>query len=318
MLLPLWRLVKSHRLLDFGNRPTRVKTLGASVGTVHDGVATVQRHRVLQHLLSHLGGLVSRVDDPSVGLHQHGGPQVLGLVPPVRGTRGRAARTQNTFVQPVQLGSVSDQLQVFPAISGLVLSLQPRLDRLVLLVEVGQVGNKVSHHVHVGQGVDLEVGLVILVDLAKTGQGVSTANVHGARATDTFSARSSESESGVLFVLNLEQRVQHHGPAFVKVDFVGLEGGLDLGGIRVPAVDLELLDVGLLLGSSGETSEGLLTKHGSKHGGWLGLKKLSPNGYKKSPLCVCAGCSCNPRGVNGVGGRRWRRVLGVGGYGYRC
>lgn len=260
-------LVKSHLLLDFGNSLTRVKTLRASVGTVHDGVATVQRHRVLQHVLSHLGSLISRVNDPSVGLHQHGGTQVLGLVPPVRRARGRAAGTQDTFVQTVQLGSVGNQLQVFPTVSGLVLSLQPRLDGLVLLVEVGQVRDKVSHHVHVGQGVDLKVSLVGLVNLTKTSQSVSTANVHSTRTTDTFSARSSESKGRVLLVLDLDQSVQNHGSACVEVNLVGLKGGFNLGGVGVPTVDLELLDVGLGLGSSGEASDGLLTKHGSKHGG---------------------------------------------------
>lgn len=261
------QLVKSHRLLDLGNGPAGVQPLGTSVGTVHDSVTSVQRHRVLQHVLSHLGGLVTRVDDPAVSLHQNSGPKVLGLVPPVRGTRSGATGTQNAFVQPIQLSTVSNQLQILTTVSRVVLALQPRLDRLVLLVEVSQVGNQVTNDIHVGQGVDLQVAVASLSNLAQASQGVAATNVHGTRTTDTLTAQTSKGKSGVLLVLDLKKGVQHHGTTLVQVNFVSLQLSLNLGSVGVPPVDLELLDVSLSLSRSGKASESLSTKHSSKHHG---------------------------------------------------
>lgn len=206
-------LDKGHGSLDLGNGQTGVKTLGAGSGAVHNGVASVQRHGVLEHLLSLGGGLVSRVDHPSVGLHEHGGTQVLLLVPPVRGARGGAAGAQNALVEAVELSSVGNGLQVLLAVGGDLVSLQVGLDGLVLLVELGQVGDQVSDHKHVGQGVDLLLLGNVRVDSTQACQGVSALNVHGARATDALSARPSECQGGVLLVLDLDERVQHHGAA---------------------------------------------------------------------------------------------------------
>lgn len=44
---------------------------------------SVERHVVLELLLALLGGLVTRVGDPAVSLHEDGGAEVLVLVPPV-------------------------------------------------------------------------------------------------------------------------------------------------------------------------------------------------------------------------------------------
>lgn len=107
------RSVESHGLFDFSNGTTWVQALWTGLGTVHDGVASVQGHGVLQHFLSGLGGGVSGIHHPSVGLHQDGRTEVFLLVPPVGRTGGGTTSTKNTFVQTVQLGSVLDTLQVF-------------------------------------------------------------------------------------------------------------------------------------------------------------------------------------------------------------
>lgn len=57
--------------------------LRTSLGAVHDGVAAVDREGVTQSLEALLGVLVAGVDDPAVGLHQHGRAEVLVSVPPV-------------------------------------------------------------------------------------------------------------------------------------------------------------------------------------------------------------------------------------------
>lgn len=95
--------MSSHHLLDLGNCPSRVQTLGASPRAVENGVATVDAHAVVQSGLTLSGLLVTGIGHPTVGLHQDGGTEVLLAVPPVRGARGRAAGAQNTFVETVEL-----------------------------------------------------------------------------------------------------------------------------------------------------------------------------------------------------------------------
>lgn len=207
-------------------------------------MAPVERHGVLEHVLSLGSSLVSRVNHPSVGLHENGGTKVLLLVPPVRRTRGRAAGTQNALVETVELSSVVNGLEVLLSVGRDLVSLEVGLDGLVLLVELGEVGDKVSDDKHVGQGVDLLLLGDVGVDSTEACESVSALNVHGARAADTFSARPSEGEGGVLLVLDLDERVEDHGTALAEVDLVLLELGLLFGGVRVPSVDAKLLDSG--------------------------------------------------------------------------
>lgn len=257
------QLVKGQLLLDLGNSKARVQTLRTGSGTVHDGMTSVQGHGVLQHLLSDLRGLVSRVNQPSVGLHQHSRTQVLLLVPPVGRTGSGAARTQNTFIKTIQLGSVLHTLKVFSAICRRGISLQVWLDRLVLLVEVGQIWHKVTHNVHVRQGVHLCVLGGVCVDSAQTSQSVGTTNIHGTRSTNTFSARSSKRQGGILFVFDFQKGIQNHGSTLIQIHLISLHLRLHLRGIWVPAVNLELFDS--LFGIGGQVSaENGHAGHGTK------------------------------------------------------
>ncbi len=104
---------KGHFLLDFGDGLGRVQALGTYACAVHDGVAAVQAHGVVERRLALLLALVARVGQPAEGLQQHGRAQVLLRVPPVRRTRRRAARAQDTLVQAVELLAVLLALAVF-------------------------------------------------------------------------------------------------------------------------------------------------------------------------------------------------------------
>lgn len=59
------------------------------------------------------------------------------------------------------------------------LALQPGLNVFVLLVEVVHVGHQIAHHIHMGQGIDLQWLRAGRIDLADACQGVGATNVHG-------------------------------------------------------------------------------------------------------------------------------------------
>ena len=61
-----------------------------------------------------------------------------------------------------------------------------------------------------------------IVDLGDAGQRVSAANVHRARTADALSARTTERKRWIDFILDLDQRVQHHRTARVEIDLIGL------------------------------------------------------------------------------------------------
>lgn len=126
------------------------------------------------------------------------------------------------------------------------ITLQIRLDGLVLLVEVSQVGDQILDDVGVRQRVDLDIRGRFGGDSAQACQGVLAVDVHGAASTDTLSATPSEGQRRILLVLDLDQGIQDHGTGLVEIDVVGLKPGLLGRGIRVPSVDGEGLDPGLL------------------------------------------------------------------------
>jgi hypothetical protein len=71
---------------------------------------------------------------------------------------------------------------------------------------------------------------------------VLAVDVHRTRAADPFSARAPECQRRVDLVLDLDQRVEDHRRAVVHVDVVRIETRV-LAGVRVVAIDRELLDV---------------------------------------------------------------------------
>lgn len=72
--------------------------LGTEARTVEDGVATIQAHLVLKLLLTMCVVGISRVSDPTIGLHESSWAKVLVLVPPVRWTGGRTACTEDALI----------------------------------------------------------------------------------------------------------------------------------------------------------------------------------------------------------------------------
>ena len=73
----------SQHLLDLGNCATWVQALGASPCAVENGVAAVDAHAVVESGLALGGLLVTGIGQPTEGLEQDGGSEVLLTVPPV-------------------------------------------------------------------------------------------------------------------------------------------------------------------------------------------------------------------------------------------
>ena len=160
-------LSESHALLDLGNGESRVQTLGACPGAVENGVAAVDGHAVVESVLALLRLLVTGVGDPAVRLEKDGGAEVLLAVPPIRGARCAAARAENALVEAVELFSVHLGLTVLASLQTVLVRmgfrwscgrsyvswcrvpLKIRLDRLVLLVELGKIGDEILDNVGV-------------------------------------------------------------------------------------------------------------------------------------------------------------------------
>jgi len=142
--------------------------LRAGLGAVHDGVATVELEWVIE-VGKTLGGLaVTRVGNPTEGLHEHGRSKVVVRVPPVGWAGCGATGAENALVHAVELLPVLRGLKVLIAVrcrashvsrGELGVGLEPRLDGFVLVVEVTHVRDKIlgerktrNQHMRGGRG----------------------------------------------------------------------------------------------------------------------------------------------------------------------
>lgn len=225
-----------------------VQAFRAGEGAHADLVAFSQLGVSADLLEALVGELVSGVDNPPVGLHQDGGAEVLLGMPPVGGAGGGAAGTQHALVEPVQVLSLLFRLDVLSlTLRFLCFPLQVGLDVFVLRVEVGHVHNQVFQHEHEHERRNHRFLVVSSGDRADAGEVVSAVDVHGARTADSLSAGSSEGESGVNFILDLDQGVQEHGAALFSVNVVGHELRDVVWVGRVRPVNVESLHVCLFV-----------------------------------------------------------------------
>jgi hypothetical protein len=275
--------------LDLGNGLARVQVFGTDLGTVHNGMTTVQFEGIIEFGQTLAGAGVARVLDPSVGLHQDGRAQVLVGRPPVGRTGGGATGAEDAFVHAIQLGPVLTRLQVLALatvrLGTAVRGLQPRFDGSVLFVKVAHIGDQILNDVHVRQRVNLGGHLGVIVNVGQAGQGVGTVNVHGTRSTNALATRPTKGQGGILFILDFNEGIQHHRSALGQVDGVGGKVRSLVGLFRIPTVDFEVLDFFLRLDGSGRHFLFQLGFGGSSRrkrgsgGGWQLISNRS--------LCVC-------------------------------
>lgn len=209
-------------------------------------MATVELKFIINRIKPLLCKFISAVHDPPIGVKQGSRSQVRLRVPPVTGARRATASAQYALVHPVQLRPILLALQnLLPGGRRRGLPLQPRLNALVLIVEVSHVHDQVLDHEHVRQRRDRRGSPVR--DLGEAGETVAAVNIHSAGPADSLAAGPSEGEGRIDLVLNLDQGVEDHGTALLEVDLVVLELRLR-GVVRGPPVDRECLEIGGGLG----------------------------------------------------------------------
>ena len=123
------------------------------------------------------------------------------------------------------------------------ISLQVWLNRSVLLVELRHIRHEILNHVRVWQWVNPALLCGLRWDSAQARERVDTIDVHSARPADTLSTRPSERQGRIDLVLNANERIQHHRTGLVQVERIRLHSRLRRGLIRIPAVDVECLDL---------------------------------------------------------------------------
>ena len=233
--------------LNVGDCLARIQVFGANLGAIHNCVASVQLEGIIQFFQSLLSRTITRIFNPTIGLHQHGRSQILVRIPPVTWAGSRAAGTQDTFVHAIQLGPIFFSLQILGLSLDLGVRLQPGFNGTILFIKVPHVRDQVLENVHVGQGINLGRLGCIIINVTETCQGVGPINIHGTGTTNSFPAGSTKCQGRVLFILNLDESIQDHWTAIVQINWVGTEIG-PLRLFRIPSVDLEILDFLLLIG----------------------------------------------------------------------
>ena len=101
----------------------------------------------------------------------------------------------------------------------------------------------------------------------KASKRVDTIDVHRTAATYALATAPSKRQRWVDLVLDPNQRVKHHRSRLVEIKGVGLHPWLIRWFIGVPAVDMELLDLGILARHGFFDSRGLAGRIRFRAGG---------------------------------------------------
>jgi hypothetical protein len=145
---------KSQALLKLRNCLCRIQPFWTRPGAVQDSMAPVQTHIIVQRLPALGLALIPRVSQPPIALQQDCRAEIFLAVPPVAGTRSAAASAEDALVEAVEFLAVRLRLAVLLAVGRFGVALEVGLDRLILFIEVGEIGDKVFDHVGVRKGID--------------------------------------------------------------------------------------------------------------------------------------------------------------------
>src|SRR3546814_20669587 len=105
------------------------------------------------------------------------------------------------LVKSVQLFALFGRLQPLLAARGRRLGLQPRFDRRILRIEMGDVGNQVLDDLHIRQRGDRDSALQILAR-GRAGEAVLAVSVPLAATADPLAPRTSEGKRRILLAVH--------------------------------------------------------------------------------------------------------------------
>src|SRR5215467_8753713 len=104
-------------------------------------MAAIKPERVFEIVEPLAGGFVAGVGDPACRLQQRGRTEETLAVPPIARAGGRTTGAEDAFIKAVELFAVLMALLPF-LLRCRRGRLQPRLDRGILRIEIGEVGHE--------------------------------------------------------------------------------------------------------------------------------------------------------------------------------
>ena len=153
---------------------------------------------------------ITTVRQEAVGLQQAGRADKSIWVPPERRATRRAACTQNTLIQPIQLRSLLGRLQTLNSGSRCGV-LQIGLYLFVLRIEKAHIDHQISDNWKAGQWPNHQfAGFYRLRQRGDTGETVFAVNIQTIGPTHALAAAPAVGDAAVMLRLNELQHVQHH------------------------------------------------------------------------------------------------------------
>lgn len=150
-----------------------------------------------------------------ISVEQSSGSKIRLRVPPITRARRATACTQYTLIHPIKLSTILLTLKnLLPRFRRWILPLQPRFNTLILIIKIRHINHEILHHKHMRQRRYRRIR-TFGRNLRQTRESITTVDVHRTRTTDPFTARSTESETWIDFVLDLNKGVQNHRPALL-------------------------------------------------------------------------------------------------------
>ena len=161
---------------------------------------------------------VTTVRQESVGLKQSGWTDETVRVPPEGRATRRTARTQDAFIQPIQLRTLFGSLQAFDSRCRRGV-LQVGLYLLVLCVEKTHIDHQVTNNRKPWQWPYHQlVSFHRLRQRRDTSETVFAVHIQTIRPTDAFATTPAVGNAAVVLRLNELQHVQYHQILAVRLD----------------------------------------------------------------------------------------------------
>ena len=109
---------------------------------------------------------------------------------------------------------------------------------------MGEVGHQILDHLHMRERGDGDL-VAAIFDRGCAGQTIFAVDIHRAGSANAFAAGAAKGQRGILFRLHLDQRVEHHRPAFIGINLKCIVARI-LALVGVIAIDFKrpLLPVG--------------------------------------------------------------------------